>query len=103
MFFGIMILVSLLIQILIIAGLVILFLLVTILNHHTKAPKGIKIDEKCASCTSTTCMIKLNDVEKMKNEIQENIKEEINNEMHKCEKINLTENDIKNKENKDER
>jgi len=103
---GTLMLASLFVQILIIAGLVILFLIVTILNYHTKAPKGVKLDEKCSSCTSTSCMIKLKDVEKMKKEIQEEIKEEINAEMHKCDKINLNENDLNNKinkENKDER
>lgn len=72
-----LLLVKLFVQILIIAALVIIFLLVTILNMKVKAPKDAKIPEKCISCTSTSCMIKLKDVEKIKKELRE--------ELEKCE------------------
>ena len=79
-----MILASMIVQIAIIAALVVIFLLVTILNLHTKAPKGEDLPEKCISCTSTSCMIKLKDVEKIKEEM----KEELNKN---CEKENTEE------------
>ena len=68
---------SIFIQIAIIAALVVIFLLVTILNLHIKAPKGEKLPEKCISCTSTSCMIKIKDVDR--------IKEEMKEELNKCE------------------
>ena len=71
------ILTSIFIQIAIIAALVVIFLLVTIVNLHTKAPKGDKLPEKCISCTSTSCMIKIKDVDR--------IKEEMKEELNKCE------------------
>ena len=72
-----LLLVKLFVQILIIAALVIIFLLVTILNMKVKAPKDVDLPEKCISCTSTSCMIKLKDVEKIKKELRE--------ELEKCE------------------
>ena len=78
---------NLIVQILIIAGVVILFFIVTILNTKTKAPKDVKLNEKCVSCTSTTCMIKLSDVNKIKEEMRQEI----------------LKNECENKENKDER
>ena len=87
MLLGMFLKTNLIIQILIIAGLVILFLLVTILNMKIKAPKGKNLDEKCISCPSTTCMIKLSDVNKIKKEMKEEIMK----------------NECENKEKKDER
>ena len=78
---------NLIVQILIIAGVVILFFIVTILNMKTKAPKDVKLNEKCVSCKSTTCMIKLSDVNKIKEEMKQEI----------------LKNECENKENKDER
>lgn len=75
---------SIFIQIAIIAALVVIFLLVTILNLHTKAKRGEDLPEKCISCSSTSCMIKLKDV----NKIKEEMKEELNKN---CEKENTEE------------
>lgn len=80
MFFGIFLKANLLVQILIIAGLVILFLTVTLLNQKMKAKKGEDLPENCQACASTTCMIKLTDANK--------IKEELKEELRKCEKEN---------------
>ena len=41
------------------------------LNKKTKAPKGVDLADKCAASTSNTCMIKLRDVQKMKEELKE--------------------------------
>ena len=62
---------KLVIQILIILGVVIVFLVSFYLNLKTKAPKGFENNEKCSSCESTTCMIKLTDVELKKEEMKE--------------------------------
>lgn len=62
------------IQALIIIGVIIIFLVSVILNHNTKAPKGVNIPDKCQSCTSNSCMIKLSDAKKMKEEMKEYLK-----------------------------
>jgi len=64
-----MFLASIVIQGLIIVGLVILFLLVTILNRKTKTPDNVELPEQCRTCASSTCMISLKKVEEMKKEI----------------------------------
>lgn len=58
------------IQLLIIAGVLILFIGSFILNKRTKAPEGIEIPEKCHSCLSSSCIVK-RDVEKIKAEMRE--------------------------------
>mgnify|MGYP003347866383 CR=1 FL=1 len=72
-----MFLMHILAQVRIIGGLIILFLLLYIINHHTKAPKGVEVPEKCISCASETCMIKLVDANELK--------EELKKELEKCE------------------
>ena len=62
------------VQALIVIGVIILFLVSTILNYHTKAPKGVDVPDKCQSCSSNTCMIKISDVKKMKEEMKEYLK-----------------------------
>lgn len=71
-----MFLASIVIQGLIIIGLVILFLLVTILNRKTKTPDNVELPEQCRTCASSTCMISLKKVEEMKKEILEQIRQE---------------------------
>lgn len=71
-----MFLASIVIQGLIIVGLVILFLLVTILNRKTKTPDNVELPEQCRTCASSTCMISLKKVEEMKKEILEQICQE---------------------------
>lgn len=73
---------KLVIQILIIVAVVLVFLVSFYLNLKTKAPKGFENNEKCSSCESTTCMIKLTDVNAKKEELKEyydKCKEEENN------------------------
>lgn len=71
-----MFLASIVIQGLIIVGLVILFLLVTILNRKTKTSDNVELPEQCRTCASSTCMISLKKVEEMKKEILEQIRQE---------------------------
>ncbi|MDD3191687.1 MAG: hypothetical protein PHP41_02925 [Bacilli bacterium] len=71
-----------LLQLLIIIGAVVLFLVSFILNKRTKAPKGVEVPEKCLSCISDTCIVKTSDLEKLKEELRE--------EMNKCEEKNET-------------
>lgn len=59
------------IQALIIIGVIILFLVSVVLNHNTKPPKGVDIPDKCQSCSSNSCMIKLSDAKKIKEELRE--------------------------------
>ncbi|HHU21610.1 MAG TPA: hypothetical protein GXZ51_04120 [Acholeplasma sp.] len=70
-----MILSSTLVQWLIIGGVVILFIVVTILNRLVKAPEGVKISERCGNCHSKTCILKTEDLEKKKAEIKASLKE----------------------------
>jgi len=63
------------VQALIIIGAVILFLVTFILNRRTKAPKGVDVPEECASCAASSCIVKLSNFEKMKDEINEQIKD----------------------------
>jgi hypothetical protein len=70
------------IQIGIIAILVVIFIVVSILNHRTQAPKGKDLPEKCETCSSASCMIKLNEIKKIKEEIEKECakhEEETNN------------------------
>ncbi|HHX79193.1 MAG TPA: hypothetical protein GX695_05530 [Acholeplasmataceae bacterium] len=61
----------------IITGLIVFFILVTILNQKTKAPEGVDIPDECMGCSSSTCIIKTTDIEKIKSEIKEIIEESI--------------------------
>lgn len=65
----------------IISGLVVFFILVTILNQKTKAPEGVNIPDECMGCSSPTCIIKTTDIEKIKAEMKELVDETI----EKCE------------------
>lgn len=60
------------IQIAIIVGVIVLFLITFILNRRTKAPK-VDMPEKCIQCPSQTCIVKMDDVEKMKEEMRKEI------------------------------
>ncbi|HKM30414.1 MAG TPA: hypothetical protein VJZ51_06640 [Bacilli bacterium] len=70
----------------IIVGVIALFLITFILNKRTKVPEGIDVPEKCQVCQSDTCLIKINDVNKikatLKQQIEEDclVEEEVNNE-----------------------
>lgn len=66
---------STLVQWLIVGGVVVLFIIVTILNKLVKAPKGVKISEKCGNCQSKTCILKIEELEKKKAEIKASLKE----------------------------
>ncbi|HHU55314.1 MAG TPA: hypothetical protein GXZ48_01290, partial [Acholeplasmataceae bacterium] len=60
-------------QILILVGSIILFITTFILNRKTKAPKGVEVPEKCHSCVSTSCIIKVKDIDKIKEELRQEI------------------------------
>ncbi len=66
-----MILNKFVIQAIIVIAVVLIFLLSVILNWKTKAPKDVKLPEKCQFCPSQTCVIKISDVEKRKEELKE--------------------------------
>lgn len=89
-----MILVHVLIKVGIVAGCVILFVVTFLLNKKVKAPK---IDDKlkqCADCTSTSCVIKISELEEIKKEYEKEFPndKEILNEINKnCEKENKDE------------
>ncbi len=70
-----MILANIFIQIAIILGLVIVFILLFLLNKKIKAPADTE-NEKCQTCLSETCIIKTKDISK--------IKEEMKKEIEKC-------------------
>lgn len=61
----------------IITGLIVFFILVTILNQKTKAPQGVDIPAECMGCASPTCIIKTTDIEKIKADMREIIDETI--------------------------
>lgn len=75
-----MILNSALIQAAIIIAVVLIFFLSVILNWKTKAPKDVELPEKCQFCPSQTCVIKITDVERKK--------EELNAYLDQCEEDN---------------
>ncbi|MDD4000783.1 MAG: hypothetical protein PHX62_07835 [Bacilli bacterium] len=66
-----MILSTFLKQAIIVIAVIIIFFLSVILNRKTKAPKDVKLPEKCQFCPSNTCVIKLGEVEKKKEELKE--------------------------------
>jgi hypothetical protein len=61
---------SVLIQAVIVVAVVLIFFLSVILNWKTKAPKGVELPEKCQFCPSQTCVIKITDVERKKEELK---------------------------------
>ena len=67
-----MVLVSIFIQIAIVLGLVIIFILLFVLNKKIKAPADTE-NEKCQSCLSETCIIKTKDISKIKDEMKKEI------------------------------
>jgi hypothetical protein len=74
---------NMILQGLIVVGSVLLFFIALSLNRNTKAPKGIEIPEKCQSCFSDTCVIKISDVDR--------IKEEMRAEIDKCDTGDINE------------
>ncbi|HHZ18360.1 MAG TPA: hypothetical protein GX390_03640 [Acholeplasmataceae bacterium] len=62
-------------QALIIAGVVIVFLIVSYLNAKTKPKKPVDLPEKCQFCPSKTCVLKITDVEKKREELTEYLKQ----------------------------
>ena len=62
----------------IIIVVVFIFIISYAINRKVKPPKGYELPEKCHTCESHTCMIKLTEIEKYKKEIKE--------ELEKCEK-----------------
>ena len=79
----------------IIFGLIIFFILVTILNQKTKAPEGVDIHDECLGCISKTCIIKTNDIASIKADLKELIDED--NEI--CEIKHLNEEVVNNEKN----
>lgn len=65
------------VQGIIVVGVLLLFFLTFSLNQKTKAPKGVEIPDKCEACISNSCIIKIQDIE--------TIKEEMRAEIEKCE------------------
>lgn len=61
------------IQALIIGGSIILFLGSFILNRRTSAPKGVDVPEHCQTCASHSCIVKMSDIGKIKEELREQI------------------------------
>ena len=74
-----MILTNILLQIGIVIGVIVLFLVTYILNKKTKVPKRIEIPDKCQSCASSTCMIKTTDIKQMKAEIKQQMEKDCEN------------------------
>lgn len=60
-----------LVKIAIVIGAIALFIGSFLLNKRTKAPKGVELPEKCISCPSDTCIIKLVDIETIKESIKQ--------------------------------
>lgn len=73
----------------IIFSLIIFFVLVTLLNKNTKAPEGVDIPEECLGCSSTTCIIKTSDIDKIKEDMKILIEENV--EACEIEKIEFKE------------
>jgi hypothetical protein len=46
------------VEISIIVGVVVLFVVSTLLNNRVKAPDGCEVPDGCGSCTTTSCSIK---------------------------------------------
>lgn len=67
---------SIWIQITIIGGVIVLFLVTYVLNKRTKAPKGIDLPEKCQTCEIGSCMIKTSDISKKKEELKDYLEKE---------------------------
>ena len=68
-----LILSSMYIQGLIVVGVILLFFITFSLNRKTKAPKGIEVPEKCQSCISNSCIIKMSDIETIKEDMRKEI------------------------------
>lgn len=68
-----LILSTILVQGLIVVGVLLLFFITFSLNRKTKAPKGVEVPEKCQTCVSNSCIIKLSDIDKIKEEMRKEI------------------------------
>lgn len=65
---------NIIVQAAIIVAVVVIFFLSIFLNSKTKAPKDVELPEKCQFCPSETCIIKIGDVEKKKEELKSYLK-----------------------------
>lgn len=69
-----------LIQVSIIVGIIALFLLSYYFNRKVKPPKGTKLPDKCHTCPTDSCIIK------MTYEEDKELKDDIKEFIDKCEK-----------------
>jgi len=65
---------SIYVQAAIVFAVIVIFFLSLFLNSRTKAPKDVELPEKCKFCPSETCVIKIQDTEKKKEELKEYFK-----------------------------
>jgi hypothetical protein len=75
-----MILTSWLLQAGIIIGVIALFLITFILNKRTKTPKGVELPDKCQVCDSPSCVIKISEISKIKEELRQQLEKNCANE-----------------------
>jgi hypothetical protein len=61
---------QIILQATIIIGVFIVFVVTYLLNKKIKPPKNIVLPEKCSFCTLSSCIIKMSDVEKTKEELR---------------------------------
>lgn len=54
----------------IIFGVLVIFVVTYYLNKKTKPPQNIVLSEKCEFCPSSSCIMKLENVEKTKEELR---------------------------------
>ncbi|MGD9604574.1 MAG: hypothetical protein AB7V00_00280 [Bacilli bacterium] len=58
------------VQVIIIVSVFVVFVITYALNKRTKPPKNVVLPEKCEFCQSSSCIIKIENVEKAKEEIR---------------------------------
>lgn len=58
----------------IIFGVLVIFVVTFWLNKKVKPPKDMKLPDKCSFCVSSTCVMKIADVEKTKAELKQYLK-----------------------------
>lgn len=69
------------VPILLVIGSIVMFLGSFMLNKKTKLPKDVEAIDKCNTCFSESCVIKTSDIDKIKEELREQINNcEENNE-----------------------
>jgi len=61
-------------QVLTVAGVALLFIVISYLNARIKPKRPVEMPEKCRFCPSKTCLVKTSEIDKKQEELEQYLK-----------------------------